>query len=355
LNQVGIRLYNSRHASPKNEKHPKSKRKAGIMSKGKSFQHSTLRIIALWYLSVSIAAGNSACTVLPTVISTPTPTQPPECPPPSYSVNVYNPTPVPAASTPIIATPQGQIFLSPKQLAFQNLVREVARWTNMVTIDAGGTSQARITITFLSPELLRAVSIIDMLDENPGNPYIYSDAARQLTEIARREKLIFFLTIHPVKTAADQPVNPHTLNLIAEQLFLVNANGLLIAPASYDHNLDQLITLPEQHVAGYLYYPLSVSTNRGCVEVLSSAFDTKIVLQIPSVTIDKVKNGPHTWTIQYKYLLNTGGSSTGSAEQHVPPDSDIKVMDNPPDSLDTSDAFWEQYAKFLWGKLTPKH
>jgi len=302
--------------------------------------------------------GISACSAIPTV-STPSPTQPPECPPPSYSANIYNPTPIPALtplpSTPYNANLQGQFNLTPKQSAFQNFEREVERWTNMITIDAGGESQARITITFLSPELLRSVSILDMLDENPGNPYIYSDSARLLTEIARREKLIFFLTVHAVKNTADSPVTLHTLELIADQLFLTNVDGLPIAPAYYDHDLDQPLTLPGQYASGYLYYPLAVSTNKGCVEVLNSTFDTKIVLKLPSITIDKVENGPYTWTIQYKYLLNTGGTSLGNGDLQIPPDADIQPLGTPPDSSETNNEFWLRYTKFLWNKLTPKH
>lgn len=328
------------------------------MPRGRSFQRVALQIVHWCFIAI-LSAGSSACTAFPTAISTPSPTQPPECPPPSYSANIYNPTPIPVLtplpSTPYNANAQGQFNLTPKQAAFQNLEREVERWTNMVTIDAGGASQARITITFLSPELLRSVSIVDMLDENPGNPYIYSDVARLLTEIARREKLIFFLTIHSITNTNESSAALHTLEIIADQLFLTNTDGLPIAPVYYDHDLDQPLTLPGQYASGYLYYPLAVTSAKGCVEVLNSTFDTKIVLKLPSLTIDKVKSGPYTWTIQYKYLLNTGGTASGNSQWQIPLDTEIRPSDIPPDNSETTGEFWQRYTKFLWSKLTPKH
>lgn len=328
------------------------------MPRGKSTQRAVFHVLQWCFIAV-LSAGSFACTAFPTVISTPSPTQLPECPPPSYSANIYNPTPIPALTplppTPYNANAQGQFNLTPKQTAFQNLEREVERWTNMVTIDAGGASQARITITFLSPELLRAVSILDMLDENPGNPYIYSESARLLSEIAKREKLIFFLTVHAVKNTSEPSATPHTLEIIADQLFLTNVDGLPIAPAYYDHDLDQPLTLPEQYASGYIYYPLAVTSTKGCVEALNSTFDTKIVLKLPSLTIDKVKSGPYTWTIQYKYLLNTGGTASGNSQWQIPLDTEIRPSDIPPDNSETTGEFWLHYTKFLWSKLTPKH
>lgn len=325
------------------------------MLRGTSLQQPN-SLVTQWLLIVFITVWLSACAPIPLSVD---PTPLPECPPPSYNVNIYNSTPlptVPSTVLPLIASNTLQVEqpdLSRKQIAFQKLEREVARWSDTKTFELGDTSQARITVTFLSPEVLRAAAVIDLLDENPNAPYIDAQAASMLEQIARREKLIFFLTAFHVKPNGET-VNMHTLDIDAAKLILVNASGLQIEPAYYDHNLDQPIALP-QYTNGYLYYPLAVKNEKSCIEVLNSEFNTKIILQLPSIIIDGKSTGPHTWTIQYTYLLNTGNSSYEVGDQYIPVDSEIQSQDTPPTSAEISDAFWEQYAKFIWAKLTPAH
>lgn len=173
-----------------------------------------------------------------------------------------------------------------------------------------------------------------------------------LEDIAKREKLIFFLSAFQVNQNGEG-VKSHTLGMDVNRLSLVNASGFKIKTAYYDHNLDQPIVLP-QHTNGFLYFPLSVVYKEVCTEVLNPTYNTKIILQLPLINIDGVSSGPFSWTIDYTYLLNTGNFSYGS-NHYVPPDTEIRSSNTPPTATEISDAFWEQYAKFMWAKLTPKH
>lgn len=321
--------------------------------------HQPKFLSAKWHIVSLIIIGLSACNVMTPSLISATATPLSECQPLSYNMNIYNPTPVPTLPlnalppTASITTPNAQQpNLTTKQSAFLKLEREVERWTDTRTIELGDASRARITITFLSPELLRAVSIIDIMTNHP-NLSPDAEAERLLAKNADRKNLIFFLTVLPIDSTAETS-NAHTIYVDINQLKLINAKGLSIAPASFDHDLSQTITLP-QDVYGFLYYPLAVMSNGVCTEVLDSTFNTKIVLQTPHIILDKVESEPYSWTIKYTYLLDTGNSPITNDNRYVPADADIFSTNIPPTNPEISDTFWEQYAKFLWGQLTPAY
>jgi len=319
-----------------------------------------------WCMAVVITMGVFACSYIP---SLPSPTFFTECIPPSYTANIYRPTPLPTFPVTVASTSIPNIVSTAQpmpvdiHLHFQKLIQEVSRWTAITPFPLGDSSEVWVAITFLSPELLRTVSTTDILSENPAGINLDIQVNNMLVEIAKREKLLFFLTAFKANTGGEA-TNSHTFQIDVEKLMLINAKNLGIKPAYYDHNLGQKMEFPAPGESsqlaqslisnyGYLYYPLGVESDGNCVEVLESTFNTKIILEASSIIMDGKSTGPYTWTIDYTYLLNTTNNPVPNATFIV--NSAIESTDALPTVPVISDAFWEEYAKFIWGKLTPKH
>ena len=317
----------------------------------------TISSFRLWSFITLITAMLYSCNVIPTQVITPKVT---ECPP-SGDVNIYKPTATPSpiatfpsdipTPTPLASGNSIEQFSISKQEAFQNLEAEVRAWTDIRPFVLDDTSQAWVILTFLSPELIKVISVNEELYENPNNPAIQPRIEYLMKQIANREKLIFLLTMISGSTTGSAAA-PHTIRLTAGQMILNTSSGLSISPGLYDHNLDQPIALTESNF-GYLYYPLSINdANNVCTEVLSPTFNTKIIVQTESIIIDKSANGPYTWTIDYKPLLDVGLPHPADGNQNTYPESTLTPSLTPPTTLNTSTLFWQEYAKFVWGQLT---
>jgi hypothetical protein len=221
-----------------------------------------------------------------------------------------------------------------------------------VTIGMGESSEGQIMVTFLSPDLVRAVTMNEALLENPNEKNPELSVGNSLTQLANREKLIFLLTVVSVNMNGETTI-PHKLEVKADEILLLSANRLEIKPSYVEPSLDQPLDL-SQYNFGYLFYPLAVINNGVCTEVLNQKFDTNIVLTTSAVTIDNAASDPLLWAIEYKPLLDIGHSDLVTGDQNSYYESDPQPLDIPPVTSDTtSRLFWQEYAKFVWGHLTP--
>lgn len=312
----------------------------------------TKRIAAIFYTMAFMVGWLSGCKSPFVPPATPYPTCTPQ-----YSANIYNPTETPIVPATILPfptplyTPPVQVLLTTKQAALRELMNHVERWTSMTTIPVGEGASARVAITFLSPELVWTVSLIDKMNENPNNPYMYLQASEHVKKIAAGNSFLFFLSIFPIGSGGTGST-PHTIQIDAGKLTLINASGLKVVPVSYDHNLDQRFP-STQTVDGYVYFPISVDAGKGCGTVLDNKFDTKLIFQLSEIKIDDASTGPYSWTIQYTYLLNSENIHHNRGDWLPPSDQEITAKDLPPSSADINDDFWREYAEFIWGKTTP--
>lgn len=312
----------------------------------------TKRIAAIFYTMAFMAGWLSGCKSPFTPPATPYPT----CTP-YYSANIYNPTETPLAPTPFLPFPT---FISPtpqhenltaKQFAFRELVDHVERWTSVATVSVSDTSSVRVAITLLSRDLVWTVSTLDKMDENPLNPSNQMEATEHLKDIAASNSFLFFMSIFPIGSGGVDST-PHTVQIDAGELTLINASGLEIKPVSYDHNLDQRFASTDI-AYGYLYFPFSLDAGKGCVNVLDDSFDTKLIFELSEIKIDDASTGPYSWMIQYTYLLNSENIHHNRGGWLPPPDQEIAAKDLPPSRAEINDDFWTEYAEFIWGKTTP--
>jgi hypothetical protein len=346
--------------------------------------------IIRWLLHFVLIAGLAACDGLNGVVSSSSQNLPPCTPAPSantpganivpteININIYKSTPNPlivdlfqhgATPTPtftplpltptampdlvlptVMALEQEQRSLETRQAAFDRLIYEVERWTSIQKIKLDEANEAHIMVTFISPELVQAVFLNNILARNRHTANIRTEMENALLQFSKREEMIFMVTISAVNRDSTSRTS-HTLEIPMDKMILVNAENLEILPLHEDQNLDHPIDLSLGPVFGYLYYPLAVIDNNSCKQVLDPKYNTKIVIQTKTLKVDSATTSL-TWAIPYKPLLETGFSSYSPAFFTPDPASlaGMQPIKNAPPGSDPVN--WEEFAKFIWGQIT---
>jgi hypothetical protein len=284
---------------------------------------------------------------------------------PTNPIFQYAATATPDPTLPIeeIERRRDRTILEARYAALELLRYEAARWTqvNEVTLDAA--NKAQILVTFLSPELLMAVFQNNILAHSPKTVDVYAAMNNNLVQITRREELIFLVTVIVV----NPNVAAHTLDLDIRNVSLKNTDDTTIQPRHDDHNLDQPINLSQGPAFGFLYYPLAIQVNGVCKQVLDRDSNTKINIETPALLVDSVSLGPFNWTIPYAPLVDTGNSFYTPAFPITPtliPQSPITPVQIDESLLSplkipsvdmTSEFFWRDFARFIWGQVTQEN
>jgi hypothetical protein len=351
------------------------------MTRGLSLIQHRCSIVLHGFLVLIVTAGLSGC------MSTPTSSKPVVCTPKAPNVNIYKTVPqtwtntifqyaATPAVTPIVPSsaaitappnaiipilPSEQQILRARYAAFHYLINESKRWSDTETINLDDSSEAQITVTFLSPELLQAVFLSEVLKYG----LLYSDFETQtqtmLNSIAARDELLFLLTITTTNNGSTD-LTPHIIDIPINQMTLTNGEDLQIAPKHDDHVLDQPINSSSKPVSGYLAYPLAVLTNNQCNWVLEPKYNTSIVVTVSLIQLDGVSSGPYTWTIPYSSLVHAD-IPPNPPNFVMPPEFDQNQMSplaNPPNpamNLTTSNGmdqnmYWQNFARFIWNQIT---
>jgi hypothetical protein len=333
------------------------------------------RLFIFLFLVLLVVAGLSGCTSLSAssqqVVCTPNPS----------TVNVYRVTPQPwtnlvfqYAATPIvdITIPSSAAIttsmpginppsMPPSELqiqgsryaAFQYLIDETKRWSDIETIKLDDLSEAQIVITFISPELLQTVFLSEVLEQRVFYSDFEAKTQAMLNAVAARDELLFLLTI-TTTSSGRMDLPSHSIDIPIRDMALTNGEDLPIKPKHDDHNLDQPINSSSRSVFGYLAYPLAVMTNSECKWVLEPKYNTNIVITVPVIQVDGVNSGPYTWTIPYMPLIEA--NILPNIPMFVaPPGFDqtlIAPMISPPNGIIDQTNNWQDFARFVWNQIT---
>ena len=291
----------------------------------------------------------------------------PICTPDSPLVNVYEVAPQAWANTifefafpsyiptPIPPNPiqlNEQQILGARYAAFQQLVYETKRWSDTRTIKLSDSSKAHITLTYISPELLQAVFLNEVL-ENRYPTYGFQDQLQQaLNKVAARDELLFLVTV----TTTNDNANPthHTIKIPIESMFLYNAENLEISRSHGDHNLELVLDTSLVPVSGYLAYPLALISASECKWVLDPKYNTNIVITLPFIEVDDVSNkNPIFWTIPYAPLISPI-MPVNTPVWNLPAEFNQNLLApqaTPPSEIN-SDNSWQEFARFVWNQIT---
>ena len=296
----------------------------------------------------------------------------PPCTPTAPNVNIYKATPqswtrvifqLAATPLPPSTSPQDQQIQQAQNAAFDLLVNQVKRWSAIDNIVLSPTKEVRITVTLISPELIQAAYLNDILFRR----MLFSDpdesAKKILDGIAERDELLFLVTITTIKydeTATGE--NLITLNFPVNEMTLTNAANLPVSPDHVDHGLGQSIRITQGPVSGYVAYPLAVLSGDQCIWVLNPEFNQNINISVPSLIVNNIDQGPQTWTIKYVPLLNVdvppplpninpppGFTPTLVSPAPLPPSP---VFNEPVTDSVYWDSYWQSMARYIWGQIT---
>ena len=330
------------------------------MSRGTSLYQPKFHIIHRWLVFFLAAALTSCGAPASPVVAAVNP-----CILEAPGMNPFEVTPIGVIPTiygyigaatpdPYNAIPTPDVTQRTKEARHAALIRleqEVQRWTTDVTIPLDATSKTQILVTFLSPELIQAVYLNNLLKHNVTTTDIQAGIQAALNQFASREQFIFLVTV--IATSQNSTTStPHSMDINLSQMILMNAENLAIPPSHDDHNLDQPIDLTHDPVFGFVYYPLAVTNNGTCNQVLDPIYNSKINIQTESVRIDSTNTGPLTWTIPYSPLLNVGTfhyTPTYTVPENL---EEIHSSMNLPPIRQEDSNFWRDYARFVWGQLT---
>jgi Holliday junction resolvasome RuvABC ATP-dependent DNA helicase subunit len=303
------------------------------------------------------------------------------CTPESPNANIYRTTPqmwanmifqyaypsIPIPTTPDATTPTPPIVPNEQQIlgaryeAFQYLINQTKRWSDIETIKLDNLNEAQIVVTFISPELIQAVFLNEVLKDRIITSNFDVQLQNVLNSIADRDELIFLVTV----TATNNNTNStrHTIKIPIQSIVLQNdAEYLLILHNHDDHNLEQPINPSVKSVFGYIAYPLAVLTSKGCTSALDPKYNTNIVITVPDIKIDNVSSGSYTWTIPYK--SQTNANTPPAPPIFIPRTSSdsnqISPLSKPPYPISSivlstgvnSDIYWQDFARFIWNQVT---
>jgi hypothetical protein len=268
-------------------------------------------------------------------------------------LNGLTPTPAPTpTSTPVPPDVKQQQIQSARYAAFQYLINETIRWSDVETIKFNDSSEAEIIITFISPELLQAVFLNNSLKDLTVTSDFQTQVRNALDVVAGREELLFMMAV--TSPGNNTNLNNHVVKIPVTGLVLNNAENVQFAPSHNDYNLGQPINSSAEAVFGYLAYPLVRQPSPDkCKLTLDPKYDTNIVISLPAIDVDGVVGGPYSWTIPYAALLNAPTSPEAPAFA-IPIGYDvnqISPLQTPPSGIKQGNR-WQDYARFLWSKIT---
>jgi hypothetical protein len=265
----------------------------------------------------------------------------------------FPPAPASEATPPPTAIPPTEQQITAAHFAaFNKLIEETQRWSDVKTVRLDDTSVVNLVVTYLSPELLQAVFLNQALKDRSPTSDFPARLEKAFKPIVRREELLFLVTASAVN------YNPtpahHTIKLPIQEMVLHNAENLTIVHNHDDHNLEQAIDTLADPVFGYLGYPLSQVTANQCHWVLDPAYNTVIVITVPFLEVDGVKKEtPQFWTIPYVPLMGSE-SQAEIPNFNMPAGYDVTLM-TPQPALprDINQAnYWQELARFIWRQVT---
>lgn len=293
-------------------------------------------------------------------------------PVPAENVNVYRTIPQPWASfifdyahsaTPVTSPaldpalaatfPEFTQLQRAQYAAFQKLVSETKRWSDTETVKLDeAENKVRITLTFISPQLLQAVYLNQVLKDGYPTSGFQEQVQIMLNNVAARDELLFLMTISSLDS-----INPirHTIELPVDSIVLNNSENLQVPHSHDDHNLAQSFNTSSDSIFGYLAFPFTQLVNSECKWILNPKFNTNIVVTMPYLKVDGNKNGmSYSWTIPYTSLINQT-VSLDTLNFTPPPGYDFAKMvpsPLPPNTISDQSSYDESFAKFIWQQIT---
>ncbi|GEM_PF-2058201 len=252
-----------------------------------------------------------------------------------------------------------------KSRALQFLAYETMRWSSVQDIQAG-EKPVRLIVTFISPELIRAVILNhaiykEMYEEKyiPGLN-LSSYIGQRLQNMDLRQELLFLITIQ-----AELPAGSEIQIELPATNFFLKKNTYFRVPVSHtDGFFKHSLKMSSSQHTGFLYFPFGVSQQaESCQQTLDTLHDKYIMLSVEGAVIDGKKFDEITWQIPFVPPLDVGSAiptpnpdlpipsnhapgSIAPAIQNIGPTGMVSAL------TDENRGYWSQLGQFAWSNLT---
>ena len=245
---------------------------------------------------------------------------------------------------------------SVKNEAFTLLRDRVQRWSSSNDIPVGDQDVVRITLTYISPELLQIIILNHQLNQLIlSKEQFKTNLENELKEIAKREELIFLITMTFSRYDQNETEeNMVVLNFPIKDMALINSGDQHIKANHFDPPLEHEIVISRGPLSGYIAFPMRVAEGENCFQVLEHRWNTTLTANLDGV---KVKGDnyihPLTWFVKYHSLVEIGDGTIPLSTILAAP-SNITTDHQPPPpernrpSNQEDDNYWGKMAIHIW-------
>lgn len=276
------------------------------------------------------------------------------CTPKSPTSNIYR-----------IATPFATVPQNDKNQSLDTLTKLVKNWSSSYDIVMEQNQVIRITVIFISPEIIQRIIYNQFLYYPTGN--LQETITNGMNSIAKRDEFIVLVII----TAFDNNITPigkdiATLDIPVKEITLTNTADKVIHPNHDDHVLDEIIHIRNNEFkAGFLGYPIAVGDETHCTEIMDPKWTTSVTIKMPSYNINGTNiTNPIIWDISYRSLIDLGSPpgvlNIDNLQSNNVTDFQPLIAPPPPDTNLSEvnstylNDYWHKMARFVWWQVVYK-
>jgi hypothetical protein len=259
----------------------------------------------------------------------------------------------------------GQKFREARHAAFKVLGHQAQRWSDFVDVKLSDADVVRITITYLSPQLIETILLNDLLQNHDimDPPELFkANMLKRLTRTRNRSEVLFLITITSTRYKSGPNGEPViSVHIPLKSLILTNSSNQNANTKRGDNSIDQFIQLAHGPVSGIIGYQMTVKNGNNCSYLLDPQVNNTISIHLEELEINGIKRDPQTWTIRYQSLLGVDGLDVkpqyvdiNPIPEHWIPSSDAPqpVVDIPVTITEVWNPYWEAMGRYLWEQVT---
>ncbi len=249
------------------------------------------------------------------------------------------------------ANPSANLALAKSQ-AINLLAYETMRWSHVEDIKIDDSNSVRVIMTFISPELVRAVMLNHVLfTPSSTQGQTLTDFTNSiLTALDNQNEYFFLIFIQPMTTNE----NTRNISIAPKQIVLSNVSDLKIPTTNTESFLSRDFNLSSKPRSGLIFFPIARQQGDQCKPALDPLHDTSMVLSIESAKIADLDKSI-SWEIPFSPALSVSSAvPTPNPNAGRVGNADMPLEEWPQlaPALPVDTAYWRTLARLVWGKLT---
>jgi len=240
-----------------------------------------------------------------------------------------------------------------KSKALKFLSYETKRWSDIQDIPETSQPNMRVIVTFISPSLVRAIVLNDLLaNYNTAQVANLETATMEsLTVLDKKEEFAFSFLIQ-----AKEQTPPANFSIPLADIQLHTTAGSQVKSTHNDDYLNLPIASSAHRYSGLFFYPTQVMKNGVCSPLFKPGTETSLMLKIDTAQIGAPENVLLHWQIYLPLLVGLNRSLTDNvntvqsaddATFEIPlNEKDVRIRD-PIEYANN----WRDVGRFIWWKM----